>query len=438
MNFLPPRLAPWRYQRGKRSLAANLAAAGVTAALGSAPDKEEASNGDDDDEEEYDVPEDIEAVLEQLLSRLGDKDTIVRWSAAKGVGRVTGRLPRELADEVVESLLDLFTIRQSDSSWHGGCLALAELGRRGLLLPARLEQVIGVVIRALGYDEVRGSTSVGAHVRDAASYVCWAFARAYDPSVLQSYVEELAAQLLVTALFDRENNVRRAAAAAFQENVGRLGTVPHGIAVIGIADYFSVGNRSHAYLELAPQVAQFPEYRGALLGHLCDVKLAHWDRDVRELAAQAAGRLVVNEPAMAREKLQNIVLRNALSIDLQARHGATLAVGYMVAGLRTQQGVAAGGSGPAAAEPFAGLTEDVLGAVASLLPKLEAARYLRGMGGAIVHTAGRSARNTGKRLAWTGLFFSPPSPFLPRLTFSRSFSQPAVPPRVTFLRFHLS
>lgn len=52
-----------------------------------------------------------------------------RWSAAKGIGRVTGRLPKELADEVVCSILELFTPRESDNAWHGGCLALAELGK---------------------------------------------------------------------------------------------------------------------------------------------------------------------------------------------------------------------------------------------------------------------------------------------------------------------
>ena len=36
------------------------------------------------------------------------------------VGRVTGRLPRELADEVVGSVLELCQPMESDGAWHGG------------------------------------------------------------------------------------------------------------------------------------------------------------------------------------------------------------------------------------------------------------------------------------------------------------------------------
>lgn len=51
-----------------------------------------------------------------------------RWSSAKGIGRITARLPKDLADDVVGFVLNLFSGRESDSAWHGGCLALAELG----------------------------------------------------------------------------------------------------------------------------------------------------------------------------------------------------------------------------------------------------------------------------------------------------------------------
>lgn len=102
-------------------------------------------------------------------------------------------------------------------------MGLAELARRGLLLPERLPTVAPLVVRALEYDVRRGPCrwgvyqqlgvclhgsggvarlcrcvcgtflerglppmrcSVGAHVRDAAAYVCWAFARAYSPEAL--------------------------------------------------------------------------------------------------------------------------------------------------------------------------------------------------------------------------------------------------------------
>ena len=61
---------------------------------------------------------------------------------------------------------------------------------------------------ALLYDVRRGPHSIGAHVRDAAAYVCWAFARAYDPGLLEGSVTALAGSLLTVACYDREVNCR--------------------------------------------------------------------------------------------------------------------------------------------------------------------------------------------------------------------------------------
>lgn len=63
---------------------------------------------------------------------------------------------QEFGDEVVESVLELFSPGESDTAWHGGCLAVAELARRGLLLPARLSTVAPLVAPALQYDVRRG------------------------------------------------------------------------------------------------------------------------------------------------------------------------------------------------------------------------------------------------------------------------------------------
>uniref|UniRef100_A0A672ZRM6 Tubulin-specific chaperone D n=1 Tax=Sphaeramia orbicularis TaxID=375764 RepID=A0A672ZRM6_9TELE len=238
LTFLKPRLAAWRYQRGSRSLAANLSMSQTTAVTAAvSPDVETREQ-----EEDYDIPEEVETVIEHLLVGLKDKETIVRWSAAKGIGRVTGRLPKELADEVVGSVLDCFSFQETDNAWHGGCLALAELGRRGLLLPSRLTDVVPLIIKSLTYEEKRGACSVGSNVRDAACYVCWSFARAYEPKELQPFVSQIASALLITAVFDRNVNCRRAASVSSPVN----GTFPHGIDILTTADYYAVGNLSNS------------------------------------------------------------------------------------------------------------------------------------------------------------------------------------------------
>lgn len=119
--FLRPHLAPWRYQRGNRILTANLSAGDGS--------KQKSEIPIETDDDEIEVAEEIEDVIDELMQGLRGTDGIVRWSAAKGIGRVTGRLPEDMADDVVGSVLELFNPREGDGAWHGGCLTLAELGK---------------------------------------------------------------------------------------------------------------------------------------------------------------------------------------------------------------------------------------------------------------------------------------------------------------------
>jgi hypothetical protein len=66
------------------------------------------------------------------------------------------RLPLGFGDDVVGAVISIFDDPEADSAWHGGCLALAELSRRGLLLPSRLDVVVPIVVSAMHFDQVRG------------------------------------------------------------------------------------------------------------------------------------------------------------------------------------------------------------------------------------------------------------------------------------------
>ncbi len=368
MTFLPPRIAEWRYTRGKRSLKQNLS--------GSDSSKEPIQTVDCPAEstEESAVPQEMESILQTVLNFLSDKDTVVRWSAAKGVGRITMLLPKDYADDIVGAVCGLFEDGEDDCSWHGGCLALAELARRGLLLPERLSEVVPFVERAILFDLVRGQHSVGAHVRDAACYVCWSFSRAYSPAIMQSHSAQLSASMLITALFDREVNCRRAASAAFQENVGRQGNenFPFGIEIITVADYFSVGNRGSAYLKVAPKVAAMSaEISGRLFAHLCEVKVGHWDEDVRVLAAKAVARLGPSDLPLTVQHLR-VLANNCTSSLFNVRHGSILATAELLL---------------AVAESGQSLPGDLLELVVGVVPMLEKERLYRGRGGELVRTA---------------------------------------------------
>jgi len=112
--LLPPQLAGWRYIRAAADLGMNLgekaeAAAAAAAAAAELPTGAGSDNAADkaQEEQQLEIAAEIEEILGVLLASCADRDTVVRWSAAKGVGRLAGCLPQDLAEEVVDGALAL-------------------------------------------------------------------------------------------------------------------------------------------------------------------------------------------------------------------------------------------------------------------------------------------------------------------------------------------
>ncbi len=358
----------WKYQRRVMNLEQNLG--GVDATRPGATAVDPASSA-----MEPCIAADIEVAVDSLIQALAHPDTIVRWSAAKGIGRLCEQLSKTAADDVIGSVMGFFECKENDFGWHGACLALAELAKRGLLLLEYIPRVVDITTEGLQYDLSRGSYSVGAHVRDAACYVCWSISRAYNPEDLGLWAQKMGAALVCTALFDREVNVRRASAAAFQEAVGRLGCFPHGISLVQTLDFFSLSTVSRCFTEVAPEVSSYPEYRQQIMDHLITLKIKHWDKNIRTLAATSFGKVIQHEPELeivAKEMFPKLVIAaSAEKTSVPERHGALLTLAQAISAPRLT----------------GTLSDDVVRGLFDIIPQLSSKRLFRGRGGELIRGA---------------------------------------------------
>ncbi|KIJ54812.1 hypothetical protein M422DRAFT_24702 [Sphaerobolus stellatus SS14] len=294
-------------------------------------------------DEDIEIPDELENTITVLLTGIQDRDTSVRYSSAKYLARVSERLPSFLTEQVLDNVTELFSIHLpasqrmedlptvAESTWQGACLACAEMARRGLITGNRLEELLEWLKKALLFDVRQGSHSIGSSVRDAAAYVLWALARAQTFAAMEPFAIPLAQRLVSVSLFDRDIQIRRAASAAFQEIVGRLSLFPHGIDVILKADFFAVGVRKNSFLVAAPQVAQHPEYRQALLDHLLNRSLVHWDVSMRILGSQSLRAICELDLANLAPNIEEKLLKLVNSFDSNEVHGALLSLAELAA-----------------------------------------------------------------------------------------------------------
>eukprot|EP00955_Chlamydomonas_euryale_P108155 365823-Chlamydomonas_euryale.AAC.16 len=184
LTFLVPRLAPWRYTRddaapdlqltlvggggqrdgggsgrdgGHTAGGGGGAADDVAAAAAAAVEAEAAGGEQAEGDEDFEIAEEVEEVVERLLGALRNRDTVVRWSAAKGVGRVTGCLPQDLADEIVEQVRNAEGVR----GFMVGCGKVGGLASRGMCAS----------LSSRGREE--GCTGIGNRCMMAVGGRCW-------------------------------------------------------------------------------------------------------------------------------------------------------------------------------------------------------------------------------------------------------------------------
>lgn len=344
MVILKPKFQKWRYalhlknllQQKNQSSSSSLTINSSNNNNNNNINSDDNSNNKDEEGFDYEIDfEILEILIDKILTSLVDREYIVRWSSAKGLGRLCERLTKGMVDDILNTVFDLFgETEENEFSWQGAVLAIAELCKRGLVLPDKLEKVMFFLEKALLFEVNKGTFCLGSNVRDSACYLAWALARAYSKQVMHNYMKRLAQKLILVMLFDKEVNCRRAASAAFQEHVGRQGYFPNGIEIITEADYFTLGNRTNCFLNIATFVAQFPDYTRSILEYLSENRIKHVDESIRIQSAEALGLLVAFDPNYFVDKLIPYLINECYSNSLFIRQGALLGIGYILVGLK--------------------------------------------------------------------------------------------------------
>ena len=322
----------------------------------------------------------LEEVIDELLTALAAKDTLVRVAASKALSLIAVPLESEMASQIVELVLDklaedvvwpeavssksleasafpsqgIISASGLSSShlivdlshvnamnWHGLILTLSQLIFYGSMPRYLIPKALESLDLALHFEQ-RSSLgiSVGDAVRDAACFGLWSLARKYTTAELTAEVgstlQIMANGLIVTATLDSAGNIRRGASAALQEMIGRHpGEIKHGIELVQVIDYHAIALRSRAMLVVAKDTSKIDNlYWDAILAGLLDWRgVGSADATSRRHAAQLIGLLAVtNSPNSTSYTISMIRsrLRKVPSYKVDERHGLLLALAEIV------------------------------------------------------------------------------------------------------------
>ncbi|RMZ11612.1 hypothetical protein D0860_03304 [Hortaea werneckii] len=311
----------------------------------------------------------LEDVIDYLLRSLADRDTPVRYAAAKALSLIVLELETEMGHEVIQAVLDRFwedvprdgsgipDFRTANAlKWHGLTLALAHSLFKRTASPEQLPDIINALAAALQFEQRTATgSSIGTNVRDAANFGIWSMSRRYTTDELlrvstatlrfadagnggqDSVIQVLAVQLILSACLDPAGNIRRGSSAALQELIGRHPNQVHeGISLVQVVEYQAVGLRRRAMVDVANQAADLhTTYWAALVKGSMDWRgLGSVDVSSREAAAAALAKLNAKVPVSTSGYvvLDQVTkqLDQCSSKDSELLHGLVTAVSYII------------------------------------------------------------------------------------------------------------
>lgn len=309
----------------------------------------------------------LEDVIDYLLRSLGDRDTPVRYAAAKAISLIVLELEPSMGHEVIQAVLDTFKEdmpRGADEmdystvnalKWHGLTLALSHALFKRSAAPEQLPDILEALVSALNFEQRTATgSSVGTNVRDAANFGIWSLSRRYttdellsvDASSLRfvhdktrhhSVIQAVAIQLLLAACFDPAGNIRRGSSAALQELIGRHpNQVNEGIALVQIVEYQAVGLRRRGMIDVAAAASELHgDYWQSLVDALPGWRgLGSVDVGSRDDAAESLVRLATIAQKTGRQQYVADLLLSRLDTcakhDIELLHGIVTSLALLL------------------------------------------------------------------------------------------------------------
>jgi hypothetical protein len=220
--------------------------------------------------------------VDLLLKYSFYNDSQVRFTASKGVAaqifnqkQANNSNFKEFVERVLNYLINFKSFNGADlcRTFHGGALLIGEFCRLGLISKDQFDLTASIIVKFLCFEYSKGTFALGSNVRDAACYAVWALVRSYSDYLTESIPH----RLIFMSLFDREVGCRRAAAAAFQELVGRCNLerkFSHGIEILQFINFHTVNLDSLNSLKELIKFESFSEY---LITEFISRCIMHWD-----------------------------------------------------------------------------------------------------------------------------------------------------------------